>query len=184
MDAFFQPYQPKFDQALAHLREDLGSLRVGRANPMIVEGIVVEAYGAKSPLKQVASISVPEARTLVIQPWDKSIAKDIEKAIIAANIGINPINEGQQIRLVIPQLTEESRRELTKLVSEKMEKARITIRQIRDEIKDAVQAGEKDGDLTEDDRYNLQKKLDELVKEYNEEVKTQGEAKEREIMTV
>jgi ribosome recycling factor len=174
-------YTPQLDQAVDHLKEELSKLRVGRANPTMVEDITVEVYGVRSPLKQVASISVPAARMLVIQPWDKSISKDIEKAIIAANIGINPVNEGAQIRLTIPQLTEESRKELVKLVGERIEKGRVVVRQLRDKIKEAILAKEKEREISEDERYGLINKLDELIREYNETIKQIGEKKESEI---
>ncbi len=181
---FITEHIPDFDRSVEMLRTDLSSLRVGRANPLMVENITVEAYGARTPLKQMASITVPEARTLLIMPWDKSVAKDIEKAIIVANIGINPVNEGSQIRLTVPQLTEESRRELVKSVGEKMEKTRIAIRQLRDTVRDEISTAEKNKDITEDDKFNLQKKLDEIVKDYNEKIKKLGDDKEAEIMTI
>lgn len=181
---FIQKYKDDFQKSLKILEDDLKTLRVGRANPLIVEGIMIEAYGSRTPLKQVASIAVPEARTLIIQPWDKSISKDIEKAIIEAKIGINPVNEGQQIRLTIPALTEESRKELTKSIGEKMEKTRIAIRQIRDKVKDEIVKAEKAKDITEDDKYDQQKKLDDVVKDYNDKIKIIGDKKEEEIMTL
>lgn len=184
MESLIDEHKPDFEKALDILRDELATLRVGRANPIIVENILVDAYGAKTPLKQMASITVPEARTILIQPWDKTLSKDVEKAITIADIGISPVNEGSQIRLTIPPLTEESRKELTKSVGEKMEKTRITIRQIRDKVKDSIVAKEKDKEITEDDKYDLQKKLDELVKGHNETIKELGGAKEKEIMTI
>ena len=184
MEQILEKYKPDFEKSLSILVEDLASLRVGRANPLIVENIFVDAYGVKTPMKQVASIAVPEARTLVITPWDKSIVKDIEKAIVVANIGINPVNEGSQIRLSVPALTEDSRKELVRSVGEKMEKTRIAVRQLRDKAKDDIVSQEKDGQITEDDKYGLQKKLDDVVKEYNEKIKAMGEKKEQEIMTI
>ena len=177
-------YQADFDKAFENLKSELTTLRVGRANPAMVENILVEAYGSKTPLKQVASITVPEARTILIQPWDKNIGKDIEKAIIAANIGLSPVNEGAQIRLSIPQLTEENRLELVKSLGEKLEKTRIGLRQIRDRVKDEITKQEKNKEITQDDKYNLQKKLDELVKKFNDQIKVLGEKKEQEIMTL
>src|SRR3989344_6192415 len=165
MPDLLESYKEDFEKALSHLKDELATLRVGRANPIMVENILVESYGTKMPMKQLASIAVPAARTLVIQPCDKNIIKDIEKAIIAANIGISPVNEGQQIRLTIPQLTEESRRELVKSVGEKAEKARIALRQIRDKVKEEIIKQEKDKEITEDDKYDLIKKLDDKVKD-------------------
>ena len=184
MDQILQNHKPEFEKSLDVLKSELAALRIGRANPLIVENILVESYGTKTPLKQVASINVPSARTLLVQPWDKSIIKDIEKAIIAANIGINPVNEGTQLRLTVPQLTEESRKELVKSAGEKIEKARIAIRQIRDRIKEVIIKQEKDKEITEDDRYGLIEKLDELVKDYNNQIKDIGDKKEVEIMSL
>jgi len=177
-------YKPDFEKVLDNLKGELATLRVGRANPLIVENILIEAYGSKMPLKQLASITVPEARTILIQPWDKAVTKDIEKGIIAAQIGLNPVNEGQQIRLTIPPLTEESRKELTKSVGEKMEKTRIAIRQIRDRAREEIAKKEKAKELTEDDRYVMQGKFDDLIKDYNEKIKELGDKKEQEIMTI
>ncbi|OGY44472.1 MAG: ribosome recycling factor [Candidatus Buchananbacteria bacterium RIFCSPHIGHO2_01_FULL_39_14] len=184
MSEIIEKYQPEFSQAVSSLKDELATLRVGRANPLMVENILAEAYGAKTPLKQLASISVPEARTILIQPWDKSMGKEIEKAITLANIGISPVNEGSQIRLTIPPLTEESRKELTKSVGEKMEKTRIIIRQIRDKAREEIVKKERQKEITEDDKYDLQKKLDEVVREFNEQIKQTGEKKEKEIMTI
>ncbi|MFA6215145.1 MAG: ribosome recycling factor [Patescibacteria group bacterium] len=184
MATLLDNYKSDFDKSLENLKADLATLRVGRANPMIVENIFVEAYGVKTPLKQLASIAVPEARTILIQPWDKAIAKDIEKAIIIADIGINPVNEGQQIRLTVPQLTEESRKELTRSVGEKMEKTRIIIRQLRDKAREEAVKQEKNKEITEDDKYDFQKKLDEIIKDYNDQIKEIGAKKEQEIMTL
>jgi len=184
MHAILESHKTNFEKTLAGLANELSTLRVGRANPLMVENILIDAYGTKTPLKQMASITVPEARTILIQPWDKTVAKDIEKSIALANIGISPVNEGAQIRLTVPQLTEESRKELTRSVGEKMEKARVAVRQIRDKVREEVAGLEKNKEMTEDDRFDLQKKLDELVKEYNEKIKELGEKKEQEIMTI
>ncbi|MDD2807747.1 MAG: ribosome recycling factor [Patescibacteria group bacterium] len=184
MEQIIDSHKPEFEKIIANLKEELSTLRVGRANPLMVENIMIEAYGSKMPLKQMASITVPDARNILIQPWDKAMSKDIEKGIIVAKIGINPVNEGSQIRLTVPPLTEESRKELTKSVGEKMEKSRIAIRQIRDKVKDEIIQQEKAKAISEDIRYNLQEKLDELVKSYNEIIKATGEKKEIEIMTL
>lgn len=184
MDSLLDSYKPDFSKALESLKNELATLRVGRANPMLVENILVEAYGTKMLLKQLASITAPEARTILIQPWDKATTKEIEKAISQANIGLNPVNEGQQIRLTISPLTEESRKELTKSVGEKMEKTRIVMRQIRDQAREEIIKQEKNKEITEDDRYDLQKKLDEMVKDYNDQIKELAELKEKEIMTL
>lgn len=175
-------HQPEFEGSINHLKEELQTLRVGRANPMMVENLSVDAYGTKTPLKQLASITVPTPRTMLVAPWDKGVVKAVEQAIREADIGINPVNEGEQIRLVIPQLTEESRKELVKSVAEKMERARISIRQIRDKVKEAVIKQEKAKAITEDDRYDVIEKLDALVKDFNERIKDIGVKKEQEIL--
>lgn len=182
MEEMLESHKEEFEQALAHLKDELATLRVGRANPVMVENILVEAYGTKTPIKQLASITTPAIRTILIQPWDKNIIKGIERAIVEAAIGINPVNEGQQIRLTIPPLTEESRKELVKSMGEKVEKVRITIRQIRDKIKEEIIKKEKEKEITEDDKYDLIKELDELTKDYNDQIKEIGEKKEKEIM--
>lgn len=179
-----EQYKPDFEKAISSLQDDLSKLRVGRASPSIVEDIFVEAYGTKTPLKQVASIASSDAKTLLIQPWDKSITKEIEKAILQSDIGINPVNEGDQIRLTVPQLTEETRKQLTKTVGEKAEKARIWVRQIRDKAKDEIIQQEKNKEITEDIRFTLLKKLDDMVKNYNESIKEKIDQKEKEIMTI
>ena len=184
MDEIIENHRQDFEQSLSHLKDELTTLRVGRANPIIVENILVDSYGTKTPIKQLASITVPEARTILIQPWDKGVIKDVEKAIAASDIGISPVNEGGQVRLTIPQLTEESRKELVKSVSEKVEKSRIRIRQIRDKVKEEAVKKEKNKEITEDDKYDLIKKLDELVKDFNEQIKEIGVNKEKEIMTL
>lgn len=184
MEQIIDSHKPEFEKIVDNLKEELATLRVGRANPFMVEDIMIEAYGSRMPLKQMASITVPDARNILIQPWDKAMSKDIEKGIILAKIGINPVNEGTQIRLTVPPLTEESRKELTKSVGEKMEKSRISIRQLRDKVKEEIIKQEKDKVISEDTRYALQEKLDELVKSYNEIIKTTGEKKEQEIMTI
>jgi len=184
MDTIIDSHKKGLEKIMEGLTGELATLRIGRANPLLVENIMVEVYGSKMPLKQMASIAVPEARTLLVQPWDKTVAKDIEKAIILANIGINPVNEGTQIRLTVPTLTEESRKELVKSVGEKMEKSRVSIRQLRDKVREDIAKLEKNKELTEDDRFDLQKKLDVLIKDYNEKVKELGDKKEQEIMTI
>ncbi|OGY51819.1 MAG: ribosome recycling factor [Candidatus Buchananbacteria bacterium RIFCSPLOWO2_01_FULL_56_15] len=182
MHPLLADHQPEFENVVAHLREDLLTLRVGRANPIMIEQLLVDAYGTKTPLKQLASITVPSPRTMIVSPWDKSITKDVEKAIREADIGINPVNEGEQVRLTVPQLTEESRKELVKSVSAKMERARIAVRQVRDKVKEAIIKQEKAKAITEDVRYDLIEKLDELIKSLNDDIKEIGAKKEREII--
>ena len=174
----------EFEKSLQYLKNDLATIRTGRANPEMVENILVESYGTKTALKQLASITVPEARTILIQPWDKNIIKDIEKAIVNAQLGISPTAEGSNIRLTIPALTEESRREFVRVINNKAEKARVAIRQVRDRIKEGIVKEEKEKNITEDDKYDLIKDLDELTREYNEKIKELAKTKENEVMSL
>jgi ribosome recycling factor len=184
MNKYIQAKQVEFSKTVDFFKKDIAGLRTGRANPSILDGVLVEAYGAKTALVGLASISVPEARSIVVSPWDKNIIKDIEKAIVAADLGINPVNEGAQIRLVVPQLTEENRKELVKKLSEKMETSRISLRQTRDEIKEAIEAAFKNKELSEDDKFRFIKELDEEIARQNDELKKIKDKKEEEIMTI
>lgn len=173
-----------FNKIMDHLKTELGSLRTGRANAVILDAVQVEAYGQRLSLKGVASITIADARTLVVEPWDKNLLKEVEKAIVEAKIGLNPVNEGKLLRLPLPVLTEESRRDLLKVLGQKLEQARISIRRLRDNIRDEIMKEEKEKKIGEDQRFKLQQKLDETSKEYNDKIKTMGEEKEKEIMTI
>ncbi|MDO8667820.1 MAG: ribosome recycling factor [bacterium] len=184
MNQYIQAKRNDLIKVIDFFKKDISSLRTGRANPAILDNIIVEAYGAKTALVGLASISVPEARSLVVTPWDKSISKDIEKAIVAADLGINPVNEGDKIRLVIPQLTEENRNELVKKLNEKMETARISLRKTRDEIKELIEAAFKSKAVNEDDKFRYLKELDEEIASRNDEIKKIKDKKGEEIMTI
>jgi ribosome recycling factor len=177
-------YKPEFEKALEHLKIEISALRTGRATPALVEDIFVDAYGVKTPLKGLASVSVSDPKTLLVEPWDKGVLKEIEKSIQLANIGINPVNEGTRLRLSIPPLTEESRMELIKILQQKLEQSRISLRSIRDKIRGEITEAEREKQITEDDRYRLQEKLDEMVEEYHFRIKEMGDQKEKEIMTI
>jgi len=184
MNKYIQIKQDDFVKAIDFFKKDISNLRTGRANPAILDNIQVEAYGVKTPLTGLASINVPEARSLVITAWDKNITKDIEKAIISANLGLSVVNEGDKIRITIPQLTEENRRELVKKLNEKMETARISLRQTRDEIKELIETAFKDKEISEDDKFRFIKELDEATIKRNDEVKEIKDKKEEEVMTI
>ncbi len=184
MNQYIEAKQEEFSKAVDFFKKDIASLRTGRANPAMLDGIQVEAYGTKTPLNGLASITVPEARNIVVSPWDKNILKDIEKAIIEADLGVGVNNEGDKIRLTIPQMTEENRRDLVKKLNEKAEAARIAFRQVRDEIKSSIEQAEKDKEIPEDDKFRFIKELDEEVGKLNNELKEIRERKEEEIMTV
>jgi ribosome recycling factor len=176
--------KPKMDKAIEHFREELGTLRTGRANPAMVEDLVIDYYGAKSPLKQVASITIPESRLIVIQPWSRDNLVDIEKAINEANLGFNPTNDGQVIRIVIPPLNEERRRDLVKILGKYSEESRVAIRRAREEAWDEIQEAVKSSKTGEDDKFRGKDKLQELVDEYNNKVEEIREKKEKEIMEI
>ncbi|MDP2709002.1 MAG: ribosome recycling factor [bacterium] len=184
MNQYIQTKQADFIKAIDFFKKDISSIRTGRANPAMLDGIFVEAYGTKTALVGLASINVPEARCIVITPWDKSITKDIEKAITVADLGVNPVNEGDKIRLVVPQLTEENRKELVKKLNEKMETARIALRQIRDEIKNNIEEAFKSKAVSEDDKFRFIKELDEEINKQNDALKSIKEKKEAEVMTI
>ena len=175
---------PKFQAVIEFLKTDIAVLRTGRANPGMVENVQVEAYESRSPLAGLASITVPDARSILIDPWDKSLIKNIEKAIIEAKLGLNPAVQGQQIRLAIPAPSEETRKELVKTLGEKLEHARKSVRNVRDEAKGEIQKGEKEKEINEDEKYKLLEQLDKTAAGMNEKIKNIGEEKEREIMTI
>ena len=176
--------EQEFKKAIDFLQNEITSIRTGRAHPSLVDGIFVQAYGTKTPLNQLASINVPEPMVMVISPWDKGIIREIEKSIRESDIGINPVNEGGLIRLVIPKLTEETRRDLIKILNKKLEQSKISLRQIRDKIKEEVIELEKDKAISQDEKFDLLKKLDEKISEFNNIIKEIGEKKEEEMMTI
>jgi len=184
MGNFVDSAKLEFGKVMEALRRDLGSLRTGRANLALVEDVEVESYGTKMSLKSVASLSTPDARTVAIEPWDKNLLKDIEHALIAANLGINPVVDGVTVRLIVPQLTEESRKELIKIMKGKIEEHRQRLRRVRDEVKDRILTAEREKNMSEDERFREQELLDKMSGEFNDEIKEIGEKKEKEIMTI
>ena len=170
----------KMDKTLENLSKKFTTVRAGRANPSSLDGIMVEYYGSLTPLKQLATISVPEARQLLIKPFDKSCLSGIEKAILASNLGYNPGNDGETIRIVIPELTEERRIELTKQVKALAEEAKVSIRNIR---RDGMEDLEK-LELPEDEEKGMEKDIQDLVNEYNKKIEAQLKEKETELLTV
>lgn len=174
----------KMNKTIASLEADFASIRAGRANPAILDKISVEYYGAQTPLAQVGTISVPEARTIVIQPWDASILKDIEKAILASDIGITPNNDGKVIRLNFPPLTEERRKELSKSISKRGEEAKVAVRNLRRDAIDGFKKQKKANEITEDDLKDLEDKVQKLTDRFVKKIDEITSAKEKEIMEV
>jgi ribosome recycling factor len=176
--------QPEFATAVDHLRGELSSLRTGRASAALVENLEVEYYGSMALLNTIAQIGVPEPRQITIQPYDKGALQDIEKAIQQSTLGINPANDGTLIRLTLPQMTEERRKEMAKVVSQMAEKARVSVRNIREDLWKEIQRMEKDGDISEDDKIAAKEELQELIDKVNAEIKALAEKKEQEVMTI
>ncbi|MEW8957123.1 ribosome recycling factor [Clostridium sp.] len=176
--------EEKMKKSISVLKSDLSTMKAGRANPTMLDRIEIEYYGSMCPLSQVANISAPEPRILLIQPWEKSTIKDIEKAILKSDLGLTPSSDGVVIRLVIPELTEETRKVLVKNVKKAGEETKVAVRSIRREANDKVKALKKDGDLSEDEikksEENIQKKTDAFIKEVDNIIST----KEKEIMSV
>jgi ribosome recycling factor len=176
--------EARMSRALEALERELAAIRTGRAATALVERIPVEYYGTSTPLNQLASISVPEAHTIVIQPWDRSALGAIEKAIQKSEVGLTPNSDGTVVRLVIPALTEERRKDLVKLVHKRMEEARVEIRNHRRDVADEIKKSEKNGDLTADDSRREQDVLQKVTDRWTAEVDRVGKHKEQEIMDV
>ena len=184
MNVDFTEYSRKMDKTLDVLADNFGAVRAGRANAKVLDRISVEYYGSETPLNGVATISSPDARTLVIQPWDTKLLKDIQKAIQCSDLGINPQNDGRVIRLVFPQLTEERRKELAKQVKKYAEEAKVAMRNIRRDGMDYVKKLKKNSEITEDDQKKAEKDLQELLDKYIKKVDAALAAKEKELMAI
>lgn len=183
-DAIMTEAKDKMQKATQNLQRELGQIRAGRANASLLDRITVNYYGAPTPLNQLASIQIPEARVLMITPFDKSVLQDIEKSIMASDIGISPTNDGNVIRLVIPQLTEERRKELAKDVKKEAENAKIAVRNIRRDAIDEYKKQQKNGDITEDDLRDLEKEVQTLTDDSIKEVDRIAADKEKELLEV
>lgn len=179
-----QKAEEKMKKTISVLKSDLSTMRAGRANPTMLDRIQVDYYGSPCPLNQVANISAPEPRVLVISPWEKSLMKEIEKAILTSDLGINPSNDGSVIRLVVPELTEETRKNLVKNVKKTGEEAKVALRSIRREANDKIKALKKDGEITEDELKNSEEKVQKIIDSFVKEVDTIIVAKEKEIMSI
>ncbi len=184
MNVDFKEFARKMDKSLEHLHEEFSAVRAGRANAKVLDRINVEYYGSETPLNGVATISSPDARTLVIQPWDTKLLRDIEKAIQMSDLGINPQNDGRVIRLVFPQLTEERRKELTKQVKKYAEDAKVAMRNIRRDGMDYVKKLKKNAEITEDDQKKAEKDLQDMLDKYTKKVDEASAAKEKELMAI
>lgn len=184
MSNFVSENQEKFASVIEFFKHDIASLRTGRANPVMLDGVQVEAYGVMNSLNGVANITVSDSRSFIITPWDKSVTKAVEKGIVEANLGLGIVNEGDKIRLSIPPLTEENRKELVKKLNERMEKARISLRQVREEVKGVIEEAFEAKEITEDEKFRNEKELDEFIAKKNEEIKDLRDKKEKDIMEI
>ncbi|HHX50784.1 MAG TPA: ribosome recycling factor [Clostridia bacterium] len=183
-EQLFQEAEGKMKKALEALNKEFASVRAGRANPALLDRVQVDYYGVMTPINQLSSISAPEARLLMIQPWDKSVIPNVEKAILKSDLGLNPSNDGTVIRISIPQLTQERRQELVKVVRKKAEEFRVVIRNIRRETNDKIKAQEKNGEVSEDESKKMQDRTQKLTDKYVELVDKALEIKEEEIQEV
>jgi ribosome recycling factor len=184
VDDLFGDAERRMQKAVEALRQDIASLRTGRASSALVERITVDYYGTPTPVNQVASISVPEARLLVIQPWDRKMLTDIEKAIQKSDLGINPNNDGQVIRLAIPPLNEERRRDMVKTLHKKLDEHKVAIRNVRRDAQDKLRDREKKKEVSEDELKRSTERLQKLTDRYIDEMDKVGKSKELEILEV
>jgi ribosome recycling factor len=174
----------RMEKTLDALQRDLATVRTGRASPALVEHLKIDYYGSPTPLNQLATISTPEARLIVIQPWDRGSIGAVEKAILKSDLGLNPASDGTVIRLAIPQLTEERRREIAKQIRKRTEEARVAVRNIRRDCHDRVRRLEHDHDISEDDLHRSEKELQEFTDDHIKQIDKIGHEKEEEVLTV
>ena len=184
MSAETQVYENKMKNTIDHLTKELGAIRAGRANPAVLDKVAVDYYGAPTPINQVAAVAVAEARVLTISPWDPSLMKLIEKAILSLDIGINPTNDGRVMRLVFPAPTEERRKQLVKEAMHMGEEAKVAVRNVRREAMDKFKSMKKAGDITEDDQKNLEEKMQKITDKATKEIDAICSAKQKEIMEI
>jgi ribosome recycling factor len=184
MNKYIEEKQGSFNSTIDFFKKEISSLRTGRANPSVLDSVLVDSYGVKSPLNAVSSITVPDGHSIVLSPWDKSVLKEIEKAVVEADLGFGVVNEGDKVRLSVPKMTEENRLDIVKKLNERQELSRIAIRKIRDEIKSEIEQAEKDKEINEDDKFRFIKDLDIEVAKQNEILKSIRDKKEADIMTI
>ena len=184
MNEIFATAETKMNKSLNNMASEFASIRAGRANPAVLDRLQVEYYGAPTPINQVAAVSVPEPRTILIAPWDKTVLRDIEKAILTSDLGLNPQNDGTSIRLNFPPLTEERRKELVKGVFKYAEDAKVAIRSIRRDAMDKLKDMKKKSEITEDDLKNAEKKMQDMTDKFCKEIDDLAGKKEKEIMEI
>ena len=184
MKTVLKKAEERMNRRIEHLNNEYSAIRAGRANPAVLDKVVVDYYGAPTPVNQLAAVSVAEARTLVIQPWDMSVLTPIERAIQKSDIGINPQNDGKTLRMIFPPLTEERRKEIVKDIKELAEETKVGIRNVRRDTVDKFKAMKKDGEITEDDLKQAEKKTQDLTDKFVKEIDTLAEKKQKEVMSI
>ena len=184
MDDKLKVFEDKMEKAISVLRSDYATIRAGRANPHVLDQLTVDYYGVPSGIQQVANVSVPEPRMLLIQPWEKSLIKSIEKAILTSDLGLNPSNDGSVIRLIFPEMTEERRKQLAKDVKKKGDNAKVAIRNIRRDANDTIKKQQKAGEMSEDDQKQLEEKIQKMTDKFIDKVDKEIDIKTKVILTV
>jgi ribosome recycling factor len=184
MENIVKRLKEELEKNIGYFKNEIAVLSVGRATPLLVEDIMVDYYGTPTPVKQVASISIPDPRNILIIPWEKGQLKEIEKAINLAQLGFNPVNDGEKIRITVPQPTEERRKDLVKHLNSLLEKGKISVRNIREDAMKQIKKMEKDGFASEDERFRKQEEIQEIVDEFNKSLEEESGKKEKEIMTI
>lgn len=184
MHTFLTTKKSDFQATVDHFQKELSTLRTGRATPALVEDISVSAYDSTMEIRGLASINIPDSRTIVIEPWDKGLIQNIEKGIRDAGVGLSPVVDGQVLRVMIPQMTEENRKQIVKVMKEKLEEARVALRGVREDVRNEIVQKEKDKTFSEDEKFKVLDELDKLTKEFNDTLSEMAERKEEEIMTV
>ena len=184
MNEKIKVFDEKMGKSVDSLKEEYSTIRAGRANPHLLDKLRVDYYGTPSPIQSVANISVPEARVIQIQPWEAKMIKEIEKAILASDLGLTPSNDGKVIRLVFPELTEDRRKELAKDVKKKAESTKVAVRNIRRDANDVIKKAEKAGEISEDEQEDIEEEIQKMTDKYIDLIDKEAEAKSKEIMTV
>lgn len=184
MNTIFATAEDKMNKSLNNLSQEFAAIRAGRANPAVLDKVLVDYYGSPTPINQLAAVSVPDPRMLLITPWDKSVLKEIEKAIQTSDIGINPQNDGAALRMQFPPMTEERRRELTKDIAKMGEDCKVAIRSIRRDAIDKIKDMKKRSEITEDDQKNAEKKMQDMTDRFTKEIEKMVDGKQKEIMEI
>ena len=184
MNEKIKVFDEKMGKSVDSLKEEYSTIRAGRANPHLLDKLRVDYYGTPSPIQSVANISVPEARVIQIQPWEAKMIKEIEKAILASDLGLTPSNDGKVIRLVFPELTEDRRKELAKDVKKKAESTKVAVRNIRRDANDVIKKADKAGEISEDEQKDIEEEIQKMTDKYIDLIDKEAEAKSKEIMTV